>query len=141
MQIICTVDIRTRDITLVEDYTIAAYDHLVDDILFDIEPVDGFQMENAVIKIAAEGPMGAQHDYIVDSSTVTVDEETGNINFVWSIPEDVTAMPLDLFDIDAIGEITFSVCAEIYSGGDLVQAWHSDDGKIKVKAHLEPART
>ena len=36
MQIICTVDIKTRDITLEDDYMIAAYDHLIDDILFDI---------------------------------------------------------------------------------------------------------
>lgn len=137
MQIICTVDIRTRELSL-EDVTIAAFDHLVDDILFDVEPIDGFQMDTSTIKIAAVGPLGEQHDYEIDPSTVTVDEETGNINFVWSIPVGVTAMPLSSFKINDVKKITFAVCAEIVSGDSLVKAWHSNDGAIKVKAHLEP---
>ena len=137
MQIICTVDIRTRELTL-EDITIAAFDHLVDDILFDVEPIDGFELETSTIKIAAVGPLGEPHDYEIDPSTVTVDEETGNINFVWSIPVGVTAMPLSSFKINDVNKITFAVCAEIVSGDNLVKAWHSNDGTIKVKAHLEP---
>ena len=137
MQIICTVDIRTRELYL-EDVTIAAFDHLVDDVLFVIEPIDGFQLETSTIKIAAVGPLGEPHDYEIDPSTVTVDEETGNINFVWSIPVGVTAMPLTAFKISDTKNITFAVCAEIVSGDNLVKAWHSDDGTIKVKAHLEP---
>lgn len=137
MQIICTVDIRTRELYL-EDVTIAAFDHLVDDVLFVIEPIDGFQLETSTIKIAAVGPLGEPHDYEIDPSTVTVDEETGNINFVWSIPVGVTAMPLTDFKISDTKKITFAVCAEIVSGDNLVKAWHSDDGTIKVKAHLEP---
>ena len=137
MQILCTVDIRTRELYL-EDVTIAAFDHLVDDVLFVIEPIDGFQLETSTIKIAAVGPLGEPHDYEIDSSTVTVDEETGNINFVWSIPVGVTAMPLTAFKISDTKNITFAVCAEIVSGDNLVKAWHSDDGTIKVKAHLEP---
>ena len=137
MQILCTVDIRTRELYL-EDVTIAAFDHLVDDVLFVIEPIDGFQLETSTIKIAAVGPLGEPHDYEIDPSTVTVDEETGNINFVWSIPVGVTAMPLTAFKISDTKNITFAVCAEIVSGDNLVKAWHSDDGVIKVKAHLEP---
>lgn len=137
MQILCTVDIRTRELYL-EDVTIAAFDHLVDDVLFVIEPIDGFQLETSSIKIAAVGPLGEPHDYEIDPSTVTVDEETGNINFVWSIPVGVTAMPLTAFKISDTKNITFAVCAEIVSGDNLVKAWHSDDGTIKVKAHLEP---
>lgn len=137
MQILCTVDIRTRELYL-EDVTIAAFDHLVDDVLFVIEPIDGFQLETSTIKIAAVGPLGEPHDYEIDPSTVTVDEETGNINFVWSIPVGVTAMPLTAFKISDTKNITFAVCAEIVSGDNLVKAWHSDDGTIKVKAHLEP---
>lgn len=137
MQIICTVDIRTRELAL-EDVTIAAFDHLVDDILFDVEPIDGFELDTSTIKIAAVGPLGEQHDYEIDPSTVTVDEETGNINFIWSIPVGVTAMPLSSFKINDIKKITFAVCAEIVSGDNLVKAWHSNDGTIKVKAHLEP---
>ena len=137
MQIICTVDIRTRELAL-EDVTIAAFDHLVDDILFDVEPIDGFELDTSTIKIAAVGPLGEQHDYEIDASTVTVDEETGNINFIWSIPVGVTAMPLSSFKINDIKKITFAVCAEIVSGDNLVKAWHSNDGTIKVKAHLEP---
>ena len=137
MQIICTVDIRTRELSL-EDVTIAAFDHLVDDILFDVEPIDGFQMDTSTIKIAAVGPLGEQHDYEIDPSTVTVDEETGNTNFIWSIPVGVTAMPLSSFKINDVKKITFAVCAEIVSGDNLVKAWHSNDGTIKVKAHLEP---
>ena len=137
MQILCTVDIRTREIYL-EDVTIAAFDHLVDDVLFVIEPIDGFQLETSTIKIAAVGPLGEPHDYEIDPSTVTVDEETGNINFVWSIPVGVTAMPQPAFKISDTKNITFAVCAEIVSGDNLVKAWHSDDGTIKVKAHLEP---
>ena len=137
MQIICTVDIRTRELSL-EDVTIAAFDHLVDDILFDVEPIDGFELETSTIKIAAVGPLGEPHDYEIDPSTVTVDEETGNINFVWSIPVGVTAMPLSSFKINDVNKITFAVCAEIVSGDNLVKAWHSNDGTIKVKAHLEP---
>ena len=137
MQIICTVDIRTRELAL-DDVTIAAFDHLVDDVLFDVEPIDGFQMDTSTIKIAAVGPLGEQHDYDIDPSTVTVDEETGNTNFIWSIPVGVTAMPLSSFKINDVKKITFAVCAEIVSGDNLVKAWHSNDGTIKVKAHLEP---
>ena len=137
MQIICTVDIRTRELAL-DDVTIAAFDHLVDDVLFDVEPIDGFQMDTSTIKIAAVGPLGEQHDYEIDPSTVTVDEETGNTNFIWSIPVGVTAMPLSSFKINDVKKITFAVCAEIVSGDNLVKAWHSNDGTIKVKAHLEP---
>lgn len=137
MQILCTVDIRTRELYL-EDVTIAAFDHLVDDVLFVIEPIDGFQLETSTIKIAAVGPLGEPHDYEIDPSTVTVNEETGNINFIWSIPVGVTAMPLTTFKISDTKNITFAVCAEIVSGDNLVKAWHSDDGTIKVKAHLEP---
>lgn len=137
MQIICTVDIRTRELSL-EDVTIAAFDHLVDDILFDVEPIDGFELETSTIKIAAVGPLGEPHDYEIDPSTVTVDEETGNTNFIWSIPVGVTAMPLSSFKINDVKKITFAVCAEIVSGDNLVKAWHSNDGTIKVKAHLEP---
>lgn len=137
MQILCTVDISTREIYL-DDVTIAAFDHLVDDVLFAIEPIDGFQLETSTIKIAAVGPLGEPHDYEIDPSTVTVDEETGNINFIWSIPVGVTAMPLTTFKISDTKNITFAVCAEIVSGDNLVKAWHSDDGTIKVKAHLEP---
>jgi hypothetical protein len=95
-------------------------------------------LEISTIKIAAVGPLGEPHDYEIDPSTVTVDEETGNINFVWSIPVGVTAMPLTAFKISDTKKITFAVCAEIVSGDNLVKAWHSDDGTIKVKAHLEP---
>ena len=137
MQILCTVDIGTRELYL-EDVTIAAFDHLVDDVLFVIEPIDGFQLETSTIKIAAVGPLGEPHDYEIDPSAVTVDEETGNINFIWSIPVGVTAMPLTTFKISDTKKITFAVCAEIVSGDNLVKAWHSDDGTIKVKAHLEP---
>ena len=137
MQIICTVDIRTRELAL-DDVTIAAFDHLVDDVLFDVEPIDGFELDTSTIKIAAVGPLGEQHDYEIDPSTVTVDEETGNTNFIWSIPVGVTAMPLSSFKINDIKKITFAVCAEIVSGDNLVKAWHSNDGTIKVKAHLEP---
>ena len=137
MQILCTVDIRTRELYL-EDVTIAAFDHLVDDVLFVIEPIDGFQLETSTIKIAAVGPLGEPHDYEIDPSTVTVDEETGNINFIWSIPVGVTAMPLTTFKISDTKKITYAVCAEIARGDNMVKAWHSDDGIITVVAHLEP---
>ena len=137
MQIICTVDIRTRELAL-EDITIAAFDHLVDDVLFDVEPIDGFELDTSTIKIAAVGPLGEQHDYEIDPSTVTVDEETGNINFVWSIPVGVTAMPLSSFKINDVKKITFAVCAEIIDGETVSKAWHSNDGTINVKSHLEP---
>lgn len=138
MDILCVVDTATREVTVVDNVIIAAFDHNVDVVRFDLEPIDGFQLETAAIKIAAVGPLGVPHDYDVDSSTIEVDEETGNISFDWPIPEDVTAMPLDVFKSGDKAKLTFAICAEIRTGSSLSQAWHSANGEITVVAHLEP---
>ena len=117
---------------------IAAYDHNVAVIRYYIEPIEDFALDESSIKIAAQGPDGTRHDYAVDPSTVSVEEETGYITFDWPIPAGVTQMPLDRFKLGSSGTLTFAVCAEIIDGNNVSQAWHSDDATIKVVAHLEP---
>ena len=138
MYILCTVDIATRSATLPKGTAIAAYDHNVDVIRFNIEPIEDFALDESSLKIAALGPDGTRHDYAVDPNTVSVEEETGYITFDWPIPAGVTQMPLDRFKLGSSGTLTFAVCAEIIDGNNVAQAWHSDDATIKVVAHLEP---
>ena len=138
MTILCTIDLLTREVVLPGDQCIAAYDHNVDVIHFQAEPVDGFDFDTSTIKIAAQGPNKARHDYAVDPSTVQIEEETGYITFDWPIPAGVTEMPEDMFGYGSTGQLIFAVCAEIITGSTLSKAWHSDDGIITVVAHLEP---
>jgi uncharacterized protein YjdB len=128
----------TREVFLPADQRIAAYDHNVDIIHFQAEPVEDFSFDLSTIKVAAKGPNKARHDYPVDPSTVAIEEETGYITFDWPIPQGVTEMPEDMFGYGSTGQLIFAVCAEIISGSTLSKAWHSDDGIITVVAHLEP---
>ena len=138
MIILCTVDITTREVTIPSDQRIASYDHKVDVIRFQVETIPGFSLDTSSIKIAAQGPNKARHDYAVDPSTVQIEEETGYITFDWPIPAGVTEMPLDVFKYGDKGNLIFAVCAEIIDGSTVSKAWHSDDGIITVVAHLEP---
>ena len=138
MTILCTIDLLTREVFLPANQRIAAYDHNVDIIHFQAEPVEDFSFDLSSIRIAAKGPNKARHDYPVDPSTVSIEEETGYITFDWPIPQGVTEMPEDTFGYGATGQLIFAVCAEIISGSTLSKAWHSDDGIITVVAHLEP---
>ena len=139
MNIVCIIDVASREVTLRDQYRIAAYDHNVDVIQFSLEPVEDFAFDLSSIKIAAQGPNKARHDYAVDPSTVQIEEETGYITFDWPIPAGVTEMPIGSgFKYGDKGQLIFAVCAEIISGSTLSKAWHSDDGIITVVAHLEP---
>ena len=138
MTILCTIDLLTREVSLPGDQCIAAYDHNVDVVHFQAEPVDGFDFDTSSIRIAAQGPNNVRHDYAVDPSTVQIEEETGYITFDWPIPAGVTEMPIGTFKYGDKGNLIFSVCAEIIDGSTLSKAWHSDDGIITVVAHLEP---
>lgn len=138
MTILCTIDLLTREVFLPADQRIAAYDHNVDVIHFQAEPVDDFDFDTSTIKVAAKGPNKARHDYPVDPSTVQIEEETGYITFDWPIPQGVTEMPEDVFGYGSTGQLIFAVCAEIIDGSTVSKAWHSDDGIITVVAHLEP---
>jgi len=138
MDILCIVDIASREVSFPEKYVIAAYDHNADVVHFDVEPIEGFALDTASIRIAAQGPNGVRHDYEIDAGTVTIEEGTGNISFDWAIPQGVTEMPLDTFKYGSTGTLIFAVCAEIVSGTTLSKAWHSDDGVLTVVAHLEP---
>ena len=138
MIILCTVDITTREVTIPSDQRIASYDHKVDVIRFQVETIPGFSLDTSSIKIAAQGPNKARHDYAVDPSTVQIEEETGYITFDWPIPAGVTEMPIGTFKYGDRGQLIFAVCAEIISGDTVSKAWHSDDGIITVVAHLEP---
>ena len=138
MIILCTVDITTREVTIPSDQRIASYDHKVDVIRFQVETIPGFSLDTSSIKIAAQGPNKARHDYAVDPSTVQIEEETGYITFDWPIPAGVTEMPIGTFKYGDKGQLIFAVCAEIISGNTVSKAWHSDDGIITVVAHLEP---
>jgi len=138
MTILCTIDLLTREVFLPADQRIAAYDHNVDVIRFQAEPIEDFSLDTSSIKIAAKGPNKARHDYPVNPSTVTIEEGTGYITFDWPIPQGVTEMPEGMFGYGATGQLVFAVCAEIISGDTVSKAWHSDDGIITVVAHLEP---
>ena len=138
MTILCTIDLLTREVFLPADQRIAAYDHNVDIIHFQAEPVENFSFDLSSIRIAAKGPNKARHDYPVDPSTVSIEEETGYITFDWPIPQGVTEMPEDMFGYGSTGQLIFAVCAEIIDGSTVSKAWHSDDGIITVVAHLEP---
>ena len=139
MIILCTVDITTREVTIPSDQRIASYDHKVDVIRFQVETIPGFGLDTSSIRIAAQGPNKARHDYAVDPSTVAIEEETGYITFDWPIPAGVTEMPIGSgFKYGDRGQLIFAVCAEIISGDTISKAWHSDDGIITVVAHLEP---
>ena len=138
MTILCTIDLLTREVFLPADQRIASYDHNVDIIHFQAEPVEDFSFDLSTIRVAAKGPNKARHDYPVDPSTVAIEEETGYITFDWPIPQGVTEMPEDMFGYGSTGQLIFAVCAEIIDGSTLSKAWHSDDGIITVVAHLEP---
>ena len=138
MIILCTVDITTREVAIPSDQRIASYDHNTDVIRFQVETIPGFSLNTSSIKIAAQGPNKARHDYAVDPSTVQIEEETGYITFDWPIPAGVTEMPIGTFKYGDKGNLIFAVCAEIIDGSAVSKAWHSDDGIITVVAHLEP---
>lgn len=139
MVILCTIDLETREVSLPAGQVIASYDHNVDVIRFQAEAIPGFSLDTSSIKIAAQGPNKARHDYPVDPSTVQIEEETGYITFDWPIPQGVTEMPIGSgFKYGDKGQLIFAVCAEIISGNTVSKAWHSDDGIITVVAHLEP---
>ena len=138
MTILCTIDLETREVSIPSGQCIAAYDHNVDVIHFQAEPIEDFSLDTSTIRIAAQGPNKSRHDYAVDPSTVAIEEETGYITFDWPIPAGVTEMPLDVFKYGDKGQLIFAVCAEIISGNAVSKAWHSDDGIITVVAHLEP---
>ena len=138
MVILCTIDLETREVSLPAGQVIASYDHNVDVIRFQAETIPGFSLDTSSIKIAAQGPNKARHDYAVDPSTVAIEEETGYITFDWPIPAGVTEMPIGTFKYGDRGQLIFAVCAEIISGDTVSKAWHSDDGIITVVAHLEP---
>ena len=138
MNINCIVDVASREVSFQENYKIAAYDHNVDVIHFSVEPIEDFSLDTSSIRIAAQGPNKARHDYAVDPSTVQIEEETGYITFDWPIPAGVTEMPIGTFKYGDKGQLIFAVCAEIIDGSTVSKAWHSDDGIITVVAHLEP---
>ena len=139
MVILCTIDLETREVSLPAGQVIASYDHNVDVIRFQAETIPGFSLDTSSIRIAAQGPNKARHDYAVDPSTVAIEEETGYITFDWPIPAGVTEMPIGSgFKYGDRGQLIFAVCAEIISGSTVSKAWHSDDGIITVVAHLEP---
>ena len=138
MTILCTIDLLTREVFLPADQRIASYDHNADVIRFQAEPIEDFSLDTSSIKIAAQGPNKARHDYAVDPATVAIEEETGYITFDWPIPQGVTEMPIGAFKYGDRGQLIFAVCAEIISGDTVSKAWHSDDGIITVVAHLEP---
>jgi len=138
MNISCIVDVASREVSFQDTYRIASYDHNVDVIHFSVEPIEDFSLDLSSIKIAAQGPNKARHDYAVDPSTVAIEEETGYITFDWPIPAGVTEMPIGTFKYGDKGQLIFAVCAEIISGDTVSKAWHSDDGIITVVAHLEP---
>lgn len=139
MVILCTIDLETREVSLPAGQVIASYDHNVDVIRFQAEAIPGFSLDTSSIRIAAQGPNKARHDYAVDPSTVSIEEETGYITFDWPIPQGVTEMPIGSgFKYGDRGQLIFAVCAEIISGNTVSKAWHSDDGIITVVAHLEP---
>ena len=138
MNINCIVDVASREVSFQDTYRIASYDHNVDVIHFSVEPIEDFSLDTSSIKIAAQGPNNVRHDYAVDPSTVSIEEETGYITFDWPIPQGVTEMPIGTFKYGDKGNLIFSVCAEIIDGSTVSQAWHSDDGIITVVAHLEP---
>ena len=139
MVILCTIDLETREVSLPAGQVIASYDHNVDVIRFQAEAIPGFSLDTSSIKIAAQGPNKARHDYSVDPSTVSIEEETGYITFDWPIPQGVTEMPIGSgFKYGDKGQLIFAVCAEIIDGSTVSKAWHSDDGIITVVAHLEP---
>jgi hypothetical protein len=138
MVILCTIDLETREVSLPAGQVIASYDHNVDVIRFQAESIPGFSLDTSSIKVAAQGPNKARHDYAVDPSTVAIEEETGYITFDWPIPAGVTEMPIGTFKYGDKGQLIFAVCAEIISGSTVSKAWHSDDGIITVVAHLEP---
>ena len=138
MNINCIVDVASREVSFQENYKIAAYDHNVDVIHFSVEPIEDFSLDTSSIRIAAQGPNKARHDYAVDPSTVAIEEETGYITFDWPIPAGVTEMPIGTFKYGDKGQLIFAVCAEIIDGSTVSKAWHSDDGIITVVAHLEP---
>ena len=138
MTILCTIDLLTREVFLPADQRIASYDHNADVIRFQAEPIEDFSLDTSSIKIAAQGPNKARHDYAVDPATVAIEEETGYITFDWPIPQGVTEMPENMFGYGSTGQLIFAVCAEIISGDTVSKAWHSDDGIITVVAHLEP---
>ena len=139
MNISCIVDVASREVSFQDTYRIASYDHNVDVIHFSVEPIEDFSLDTSSIKIAAQGPNKARHDYAVDPSTVSIEEETGYITFDWPIPAGVTEMPIGAgFKYGDKGQLIFAVCAEIISGSTVSKAWHSDDGIITVVAHLEP---
>lgn len=138
MNISCIVDVASREVSFQDTYRIASYDHNVDVIHFSVEPIEDFSLDTSTIRIAAQGPNKARHDYAVDPSTVQIEEETGYITFDWPIPQGVTEMPIGTFKYGDKGQLIFAVCAEIISGDTVSKAWHSDDGIITVVAHLEP---
>ena len=138
MVILCTIDLETREVSIPSGQCIASYDHNVDVIRFQAETIPGFSLDTSSIKIAAQGPNKARHDYAVDPSTVQIEEETGYITFDWPIPAGVTEMPIGTFKYGDKGNLIFAVCAEIIDGSTVSKAWHSDDGIITVVAHLEP---
>ena len=138
MTILCTIDLETREVSIPSGQCIAAYDHNVDVIRFQAETIPGFSLDTSTIRIAAQGPNKARHDYAVDPSTVQIEEETGYITFDWPIPAGVTEMPIGTFKYGDKGNLIFAVCAEIIDGSTVSKAWHSDDGIITVVAHLEP---
>ena len=138
MTILCTIDLLTREVSLPGDQCIAAYDHNVDVVHFQAEPIEDFSLNTSSIKIAALGPNNVRHDYAVDPATVAIEEETGYITFDWPIPAGVTERPIGTFKYGDRGQLIFAVCAEIISGSTVSKAWHSDDGIITVVAHLEP---
>ena len=138
MTILCTIDLETREVSLPAGQVIASYDHNVDVIRFQAETIPGFSLDTSTIRIAAQGPNKARHDYAVDPSTVQIEEETGYITFDWPIPQGVTEMPIGAFKYGDKGQLIFAVCAEIIDGYTVSKAWHSDDGIITVVAHLEP---
>lgn len=138
MNINCIVDVASREVSFQDTYRIASYDHNVDVIHFSVEPIEDFSLDLSSIKVAAQGPNKSRHDYAVDPSTVSIEEETGYITFDWPIPAGVTEMPIGTFKYGDKGQLIFAVCAEIISGSTVSKAWHSDDGIITVVAHLEP---
>ena len=138
MNISCIVDVASREVSFQDTYRIASYDHNVDVIHFSVEPIEDFSLDLSSIKVDAQGPNKARHDYAVDPATVAIEEETGYITFDWPIPAGVTEMPIGTFKYGDKGNLIFAVCAEIISGSTLSKAWHSDDGIITVVAHLEP---
>ena len=138
MKIRAVVDLQTRAVRIPPGIKISAYDHNVDVVEFSLEQDEEFQFDLSSIRIAAKGPDKSRHDYAIDPSTISVEEETGYVTFEWEIPQGVTEMPLDTFKHGDTGQLLFAVCAEIISGSALSKAWHSDDGIITVVAHLEP---